>query len=271
MKHYKIRKTPIERSDNSVGIYLKTIRHLPGVYPSEELRLLRAAQAGDTEAEHRLVEGNLRFVVTIAKQYQDQGVPLCDLIQAGNVGLIRAIESFDTEKPIKFITYAVWWIRKIIIKELNLQNNSVSIPEVNITLKSKIDKAVSKFEVINEREPTLDELAELLQVDEETLKITLDGFLSKCEEEEELPSNEEEKTPSMTISASLDEIMKAKLTSLEYEILNKNLGLRGITYCADDLTVEYGMSKERVRQLRNSAITKLKKCPEFITLLQNEV
>ena len=271
MRHYKIRKTPIERKDSSVGAYLKSIRSLPILTFKEEADLLAKVKQGDEEAKQRLIKSNLRFVVTIAKQYQDQGVSLCDLIQAGNVGLIRAIDSFDTDRPIKFITYAVWWIRKIIIQELNLQNHTISIPEVNITLKTKMDKAVSKFEVENEREPTIDELSELLNVDPEVLKMTTEGFLDKCEEEIDIPYDDEDGSFAMSISQNLDDLIKNKLTSLEYEILTKSLGLHGLTYCTDDLTVQLGISKERVRQVKKNAILKLQNCPELIKILKNEV
>lgn len=271
MKHYKIRKTPIDRTESSIERYLKSIKQYPILTTVEEKTVLKQIEQGDEQARQRLIHSCLRFVVTIAKQYQDKGANLSDLIEAGNYGLIRAIDSYDFNKSIKFITYAVWWIRKYIIKELNLQNNIIEIPEVNITLKTKIDKAIERFELENQREPTFDELSELLKVDMETLKMVSDGFLNKYEDTDLEVQFQEETSPSLTISAELNESIKQILSSTEYEVLSRNLGFDGVPYCIDDLIIELGLSKERLRQIKTSALKKLKANPQFIQLLKNAV
>lgn len=271
MNHFKIRKTAIDRSESSVERYLKSIKNYPILSDAEEKVVLQKIEQGDEKARQQLIHSCLRFVVSIAKQYQDNGANLSDLIEAGNYGLIKALDSYDFHKKIKFITYAVWWIRKYIIKELNLQNNLIDIPEVNITLKTKIDRTSNKFEVENEREPTLEELSELLNTDIETIKMVQSGFLDKCSSEDNDIANDDTQSTSITISKELNEMVKEVLTSLEYEVLSKNLGFDGIPYCIDDLIIDIGLSKERLRQLRKSAINKLKCNPKIISMLKNEM
>lgn len=271
MKHYKIRKTPIDRSESSIERYLKSIKQYPILTTTEEKIVLKQIEQGDEQARQRLIQSCLRFVVTIAKQYQDKGANLSDLIEAGNYGLIRAIDSYDFSKSIKFITYAVWWIRKYIIQELNLQNNIIEIPEVNITLKTKMDRTIEKFKLDNEREPSFDELAELLKVDIETLKMVSDGFLDKYEDADLEVPFQEESSPSLTISSELDESIKQILSFTEYEVISRNLGFEGVPYSIDDLIIELGLSKERLRQIKATALKKLKANPQFIQLLKNAI
>ena len=277
MKHYKIRQTAIDRNVSSVAIYLKSIKNLPILTTSQEQEILYKIKKGDENARKYLIQSCLRFVVTIAKQYQNQGVELSDLIEAGNEGLMRAVDSFKNEKGVKFITYAVWWIRKMIIKELNLHNHSISIPEVNLTALNKIKEAANKFELENERPPTNEELAQILDMDLEVLETICDGVFTKIDpniEDTNILENIAETPNSQTcteVSEKIDELSKTLLTPVEYEIISKNFGYTGIEYSIEDIAKSLNISKDRTRQIRNRALNKLKSNKAFINWLREQV
>lgn len=277
MKHYKIRQTAIDRKIPSIAIYLKSIKDLPILTASQEQEVLRKVKNGDEEARQHLIQSCLRFVVTIAKQYQNQGVELSDLIEAGNEGLMRAIDSFKNEKGVKFITYAVWWIRKMIIKELNLQNHSISIPEVNLTALNKIREIANKFEVENERPATTEELAQILDMEPEVLETICSGVFTKVDDAMEEGSMLEniaepvEDSACLEVSDRIDELSKSLLTPLEYNVISKNFGYRGIVYGIEDIAREMNISKDRIRQVRTRALAKLKESETFINWLREQI
>src|ERR687883_1434711 len=165
MRQLKITKSITNRESQSLEKYLQEIGKVELITPEEEVRLARLIRQGDQKAFERLVNANLRFVVSVAKQYQNQGLTLPDLINEGNLGLIKAAQRFDETRGFKFISYAVWWIRQSILQALAEQSRIVRLPLNKVGLSSRIQKAYMAFEQEHEREPSAEELAEMLNMD----------------------------------------------------------------------------------------------------------
>src|SRR5215218_6445197 len=173
MRQLKITKSITNRESQSLEKYLQEIGKVELITPEEEVRLARLIKQGDQKALDRLTKANLRFVVSVAKQYQNQGLSLPDLINEGNLGLIKAAQRFDETKGFKFISYAVWWIRQSILQALAEQARIVRLPLNKVGLTSRIQKAFQLLEQEFEREPTAEELAELLDISAEEVSSTL--------------------------------------------------------------------------------------------------
>src|ERR687883_1441289 len=173
MRQLKITKSITNRESQSLEKYLQEIGKVELITPEEEVRLARLIKQGDQRALDRLTKANLRFVVSVAKQYQNQGLSLPDLINEGNLGLIKAAQRFDETRGFKFISYAVWWIRQSILQALAEQSRIVRLPLNQVGSLNKINKAYSKLEQDFEREPSAEELAEMLQMDLEEVSATL--------------------------------------------------------------------------------------------------
>src|SRR6267378_29799 len=165
MRQLKITKSITNRESQSLEKYLQEIGKVELISPEEEVKLARLIKQGDQRALDRLTKANLRFVVSVAKQYQNQGLSLPDLINEGNLGLIKAAQRFDETRGFKFISYAVWWIRQSILQALAEQSRIVRLPLNQVGSLNKINKAFSKLEQKYEREPSAEELAELLELD----------------------------------------------------------------------------------------------------------
>lgn len=277
MRHYQIKQTAINNRTSLITTYLRSIKDCKILSAKEEEIVLSQIKKGNKEAREKLIHSCLRFVVTIAKQYQNKGVDLMDLIEAGNMGLIRAIDSFKNEKNVKFITYAVWWIRKMIIRELNVHNNLISVPEVNLTALNKIRDASNKFELENERPPTIEELSKILQIDQELLTSICNGQFTKIDDSEyETPiiSNmisSESENCNVNVSEKIDQLSKQLLYPLEYSVIAKSFGYDGVEYGIEDIAEQLGISKDRVRQIKKRALLKLKNNNTFIEFLKEEV
>ena len=170
MKHFQIKQSITDRSTDSVRMYLKDISKYPLLTPEQERELAVKAINGDKQAKDKLIESNLRFVVSIAKQYQGKGLELEDLISTGNLGLIRAVDSFEPERELRFLSYAGWWIRDFIINEIMNNGKEIRIPFNKAITINKINQALLDFETRNERPPTADEVAELLEMEEDSVK-----------------------------------------------------------------------------------------------------
>lgn len=251
----------LETSEDSISNYLKEVRKLKLLTPKEEKELSKRVIEGDKEAEDLMVKSNLRFVISIAKEYQGHGVPLVDLISEGNYGLIKAVKKFDPEKGVRFISYAVWWIKQSILQTLSENSRTVRLP-VNITTQiSKIKKEISKFEQINHRKPTdidmdlsvllyptCGSLNEKINEDgDELLDIMPDySFISPDVESDSDTSlkNEIEKTLSV-------------LSDRERKIINMYFGVDGSSMTLEQIGDEFGLTKERIRQIKEKAIRKL--------------
>ena len=158
MKSFKITPSITDRQDTSLGLYFKDVSKLSMISPEEEIELTKKIKNGDEKAAEKLIKANLRFVISVAKQYQGKGLPLVDLIQEGNCGLIEASKKFDETRGFRFISYAVWWIRQSIMKAISDQCRTIRIPMSQVVCISKINKASEKFEQKHGRKPSPEEL-----------------------------------------------------------------------------------------------------------------
>lgn len=260
--------------DRSLDLYLREIGETPLITAQEEVRLARKIKLGDKRALEKLTKANLRFVVSVAKQYQNQGLSLADLINEGNIGLIKAAKRFDETRGFKFISYAVWWIRQAILQALAEQSRIVRLPLNRVGTLHKIGKASSRLEQGLGRLPSPNEIAKELELTEnevaDTLKISnthlsLDAPFSVSEDNSLIDVLEDEFQPSpdeALLSNSLRiEIEKAldSLTPREAEVINLYFGLhheKALTL--EEIGARFSLTRERVRQIKEKAIRRLR-------------
>ncbi len=260
--------------DRSLDLYLKEIGETPLLTPKQEVSLAKRIREGDQDALERLTKANLRFVVSVAKQYQNQGLSLADLINEGNIGLIKAAKRFDETRGFKFISYAVWWIRQAILQSLAEQSRIVRLPLNRVGTLHKIGKISSSLEQVFGREPTADEIADKLELTSaevsDTLKISnshlsLDAPFATSEDNSLIDVLEDEMQPApdeTLLSDSLrSEIEKAldTLTPREAEVINLYFGLhheKALTL--EEIGVRFSLTRERVRQIKEKAIRRLR-------------
>lgn len=277
MKQLKITTKITARDSASIDKYLNEIAKLPLLQSGEEEELARRIREGDKAALDKLTQANLRFVVSVAKQYQNQGLSLNDLINEGNIGLIKAAKKFDETKGFKFISYAVWWIRQSILQALIEQPRMVRLPMNKATFYNKLNKVVSEFEQRNQREPSNEELAEILDIKQSELTY-LRASLSFHTSTDAPVSNEEGATAAINLMSNddlaspedglLDESLKsdlsralALLTERELQIVRLYFGLNEKTqnYSLDEIGNMLGLTRERVRQLKDKALRKMRR------------
>lgn len=261
--------------DENLDKYLEEISNCQPLSGEEERELARRIKEGDKEARDKLVKANLRFVVTVAKQYQNQGIPLVDLINEGNVGLITAAERFDGGRGYKFISYAVWWIRQAILQALAEQSRIVRMPLNQIALLSKISRASSALEQEMAGSPDIEEIAQELNISPEQVKRTLmDGRntwsldASFGEDEDgrsllDILEDERQESPEITaLNNSLKEHIQSVLATLderEAEVIKFYFGLGNEEpLTLDQIGERYGLTRERVRQIKEKALAKLR-------------
>ena len=275
MRQLKITKSITNRESQSLEKYLQEIGKVELISPEEEVRLATLIKQGDQRALDRLTKANLRFVVSVAKQYQNQGLSLPDLINEGNVGLIKAAQRFDETRGFKFISYAVWWIRQSILQALAEQSRIVRLPLNKVGLTNRIQKAYSLLEQQYEREPSAEELAEVLEMDVEEVASTLginarhvsmDSPLSEGEENtliDVLVNPNAEKTDEAlehneSLKMEIDRSLKT-LTERQKEVICFFFGI-GVDHpmSLEDIGEKFSLTRERVRQIKDKAITKLK-------------
>ncbi|HRG82370.1 MAG TPA: RNA polymerase sigma factor RpoD/SigA [Chitinophagaceae bacterium] len=275
MRQLKITKSITNRESQSLEKYLQEIGKVELISPEEEVRLATLIKQGDQRALDRLTKANLRFVVSVAKQYQNQGLSLPDLINEGNVGLIKAAQRFDETRGFKFISYAVWWIRQSILQSLAEQSRIVRLPLNKVGLTNRIQKAYSLLEQQYEREPSAEELAEVLEMDIEEVTSTLginarhvsmDSPLSDGEENtlmDVLENPNAEKTDGAleyneSLKTEIDRSLKT-LTERQKEVICFFFGI-GVDHpmSLEDIGEKFSLTRERVRQIKDKAITKLK-------------
>ena len=272
MKSIQIKKSITDRSNITIDDYLKDINKIPMLTPDEEKEIGRKAKEGDIDAKNKLITGNLRFVVSVAKQYQGQGLSLDDLINEGNIGLIRAADKFDVDKGFRFISYAVWWIRQSILQALSEQSRTIRLPMNQVRLSSKILKTIQEFEQDNERKPTDEELEELIGLSIEKINkiinsnnkmVSLDTPLNDDEEGTliDIIPNGNPKTDADLIKESnkieLNSIID-KLTNREQDIIRMYFGLTGKNFTLSEIGDKFGITNERARQIKEKALDKLK-------------
>ena len=197
MKQLYIKQSITDRSDTALKSYLKDVNKYPLITPEEEKILGKKIKEGDTKALNKLVTSNLRFVISVAKQYQGQGIDLIDLIQYGNEGLIEAANKFDVDKGFKFISYAVWWIRQKIVLALSTNSRTIRLPTSQVLLISKINKAISEFEVEHERKPTNSELSAITGIKESKIPNILNSINQMVSVDNPIKNDEEGTLPSV--------------------------------------------------------------------------
>lgn len=274
MRQLKISKQITNRESQSLDKYLQEIGKVDLLTPDEEVELAQRIREGDQRALEKLTKANLRFVVSVAKQYQNQGLSLGDLINEGNLGLIKAAQRFDETRGFKFISYAVWWIRQSILQALAEQSRIVRLPLNRVGSLNKISKTFSELEQKFEREPSPDELAEVLEVTTseivDTMKISgrhvsMDAPFIQGEENSLLDvlENDSEVTPdSELINDSLKrEVQRAlsTLTERESDVIASYFGLNGEhSMTLEEIGEKFNLTRERVRQIKEKAIRRLR-------------
>ena len=273
MRQLKITKSITNRESASLDKYLQEIGREELVTPDEEVELAQRIRKGDQEALEKLTRANLRFVVSVAKQYQNQGLSLPDLINEGNLGLIKAAEKFDETRGFKFISYAVWWIRQSILQALAEQSRIVRLPLNQVGSLNKINKALGKFEQEYERQPSNEELAEMIDIPKDKISDTLrvgsrhvsvDAPFVEGEDNsllDVLPNDDSPSADKTLVNESLNtEIERAlsTLTDREREIIKSFFGIGCQEMTLEEIGERFGLMRERVRQIKEKAIRRLK-------------
>jgi RNA polymerase primary sigma factor len=275
MRQLKINKTITNRESESLERYLQEISKVDLLTADEEVALAKRIKEGDTDALDVLIKSNLRFVVSVAKQYQNQGLSLTDLINEGNIGLIKSTEKFDESKGFKFISYAVWWIRQSIMQAIAENSRIVRLPLNKINELGKVNKAFAHLEQEVEREPTVEELSHVLDSELKEVRdlmslhgkhISLDAPLSATEASTYIDvlvnENAERADEEVTYHESLKIEIERSLQFLserQSDILRKCFGIGTCTEMSlEDIGREYGLTRERVRQIKDKALYRLK-------------
>ncbi len=273
MRQLKITKSITNRESASLDKYLQEIGKYELISIEEEVELAQRIRKGDQEAIEKLTQANLRFVVSVAKQYQNQGLTLPDLINEGNLGLIKAAEKFDETRGFKFISYAVWWIRQSIMQAINEQSRIVRLPLNQVSSLSKYNKAVAEFEQKNQRRPTPEELAKILDLPKEKVldtmrvsgrHVSVDAPFADGEDNSLLDVLENSDSPiadkgliNESLSKEIDRAFST-LTERERLILKLSFGIGMPEMSLEEIGEKFGLTRERVRQIREKAIRRLR-------------
>jgi len=273
MRQLKITKSITNRESASLDKYLQEIARYDLITIDEEVELAQRIRQGDRIALEKLTRANLRFVVSVAKQYQNQGLSLPDLINEGNLGLIKAAEKFDETRGFKFISYAVWWIRQSIMQAVNEQSRIVRLPLNQVTTLSKYKKAIQEFEQKHQRKPSPEELSEIMEIPVEKVKdtvnvsgknVSVDAPFGEAEDGtllDVLQNSDSPKVDNSLIRESLAteiERIFATLSDREAEILKDSFGIGRQELTLEEIGIKFGLTRERVRQIREKAIRKLR-------------
>ena len=273
MRQLKITKSITNRENDSLDKYLQEIGHEELLTVEEEVELAQRIRKGDRKALEKLTKSNLRFVVSVAKQYQNQGLSLQDLINEGNVGLIKAAEKFDETRGFKFISYAVWWIRQSILQAIAEQSRIVRLPLNQVGSVNKINKVLNKFEQENERRPNINELAEKIDLPEEKIEdamkvtgkhISVDAPFIDGEESSLLDTMTSSDTPTadneLVLESLRNEITRALqfLNERERNVIEAFFGINQQEMTLEEIADKYSLTRERVRQIKEKAIRRLR-------------
>ena len=275
MRQLKITKSITNRESQSLEKYLQEIGKVDLLTPEEEVDLAKRIKQGDQIALEKLTKANLRFVVSVAKQYQNQGLSLSDLINEGNLGLIKAAQRFDETRGFKFISYAVWWIRQSILQALAEQSRIVRLPLNKVGSLNKINKAFSQLEQTFEREPSSEELAEQLEINADEVETTLgvaarhvsmDAPFVEGEDNSLLDVLANTATPGTDSALEYKESLRREidrslgtLTERQCDVIKLYYGI-GVEHpmSLEDIGEKFGLTRERVRQIKDKAINKLR-------------
>jgi len=273
MKNLKISQSITDRKDASLGIYFKDVSKLSMITPEEEIELSRRIKEGDKKAEEKLVTANLRFVISVAKQYQNKGLDLVDLIQEGNFGMLQAARKFDANKGFRFISYAVWWIRQAITKAISDQCRTVRVPMNQIVCMGKVNKATEKFEQENGRSPSMIELEDSTNLNPEKISLSLAASNRSVSLESPI-HNDEEASCLLDIipngSEPADEAVSKKdipiavekalgcLSNREHDVIRMFFGIGMYPIPNVEIAKRFGIGGERVRQILHTALDKMR-------------
>jgi RNA polymerase primary sigma factor len=281
MRQLKITKSITNRESASLEKYLQEIGKEEMISAEEEVELAQRIKKGDQKALERLTKANLRFVVSVAKQYQNQGLTLPDLINEGNLGLLKAAERFDETRGFKFISYAVWWIRQSILQAISEQSRIVRLPLNQVGSLNKINREINKFEQENERRPSLNEIADKIDLPQEKIDeamsvnshhISVDAPFADSEDSSLLDVlvNEDIPTTDMgLVNESLKSEIQAALSVLserERKVIEASYGIEQPELTLEEIGEKFGLSRERVRQIKEKAIRKLRTSTKNKTL-----
>lgn len=273
MRQLKISKSITNRESASLDKYLQEIGHEELLSTDEEVELAQRIRKGDKRALERLTKANLRFVVSVAKQYQNQGLSLPDLINEGNVGLIKAAEKFDETRGFKFISYAVWWIRQSILQAIAEQSRLVRLPLNQVGSVNKITRELNKFEQEHERKPSVNEIAERVDLPEDKIAdamkansrhVSMDAPIADGEDSCMIDflagdsSNTDKELAIESLKAEVSRILKL-LTDKEQKVVRAFFGIDGSPEMTlDEIGEKYNLTRERVRQIKEKALRRLR-------------
>ena len=273
MKSFKITQSITDRKDASLGIYFKDVSKLSMITPEKEIELTRRIKLGDKAAANELVTANLRFVISVAKQYQNKGLDLVDLIQEGNIGMLEAAYKFDETRGYRFISYAVWWIRQSIMRAISEQCRTVRVPMSQIVNMSKINKMSEKFEQKNGRVPSMEEIEEETNLNGKKINMSLASTYRSVSLEsplrdedvscllDVLPNDNSESTDTTALKSDLIieiERILSKLSYREQDVLRMSFGIGVQAMSNDEIANRFGIGGERIRQIQHSAINHIR-------------
>ena len=273
MKSFKITQSITDRKDASLGIYFKDVSKLSMITPEKEVELTKRIKLGDKAAANELVTANLRFVISVAKQYQNKGLDLVDLIQEGNIGMLEAAYKFDETRGYRFISYAVWWICQSIMRAISEQCRTVRVPMSQIVNMSKINKMSEKFEQKNGRAPSMEEIEEETNLNRKKINMSLASTYRSVSLEsplrdedvscllDVLPNDNSESTD--TTASKNDLIIEierilSKLSYREQDVLRMSFGIGVQAMSNDEIANRFGIGGERIRQIQHSAISHIR-------------
>ena len=275
MRQLKITKSITNRESAALETYLQEIGKEEMISAEEEVELAQRIKHGDQKALERLTKANLRFVVSVAKQYQNQGLSLPDLINEGNLGLLKAAERFDETRGFKFISYAVWWIRQSILQAISEQSRIVRLPLNQVGSVNKITREINRFEQENERRPSLEEIAEKIDLPEDKIDeamninghhVSVDAPFVDGEDNSLLDVMPNENSP-MADTTLVEESLRAEiqealtmLSDRERNVIEASYGINRPELTMEEIGVKFGLTRERVRQIKEKAIRKLRGC-----------
>ena len=273
MRQLKITKSITNRENDSLDKYLQEIGRVEMVSIEEEIELAQRIKKGDRKALEKLTKANLRFVVSVAKQYQNQGLSLPDLINEGNMGLIKAAEKFDETRGFKFISYAVWWIRQSILQAIAEQSRIVRLPRNQVGSMNKINRMLSKFEQENERRPSIEEISESVYLSHEKIDdalkiqnkhVSMDAPLFEGEASNLLDIMVNDDAPMAdkslvleSLRAEIKNVLKS-LSERERMVVEAFYGIGQPEMTLEEIGTKFGLTRERVRQIKEKAIRRLR-------------
>ena len=273
MRQLKITKSITNRESAALEKYLQEISKETMISAEEEVELAQRIRKGDQKALERLTKANLRFVVSVAKQYQNQGLSLPDLINEGNLGLLKAAERFDETRGFKFISYAVWWIRQSILQAISEQSRIVRLPLNQVGSVNKNNREINRFEQLNERRPSIDEIAEKVDLPQDKIdealninghQVSVDAPFVDGEDNsllDVMPNSDAPLADNILIDESLRSEIQNALNALnerERNVVEASYGINQPELTLEEIGSKFGLTRERVRQIKEKAIRKLR-------------